>query len=75
MQLYKELAKSIDLLMREQGRSRKEMAALLGVAESRASLLANGKASLTVEQLFAVSDWLGVGVDDLRRGYTLTSNA
>ena len=65
------IARSIDLAMEYREKTNKELAELLEVSESRASLLRNGKADLRIDQLYAVAGWLGYGTDDLARGLVL----
>lgn len=65
------VARSVDQAMSYQGKSNKELAQILEVSESRASLLRNGKADMRIDQLYAVSEWLGFTTDELARGLIL----
>ncbi len=65
------VARSVDQAMSYQGKSNKELAKILEVSESRASLLRNGKADMRIDQLYAVSEWLGFTTDELARGLVL----
>lgn len=65
------VAESIDQLMYFQGKSTKDLAKLLEVSESRASLLRNGKSELKLNQFFIIADWLQVSMNELRTGFQL----
>ncbi|WP_237223534.1 helix-turn-helix domain-containing protein [Rothia nasimurium] len=65
------VAESIDQLMYFQGKSTKDLAELLEVSESRASLLRNGKSELKLNQFFIIADWLQVSMNELRAGFQL----
>lgn len=69
------IPRSVDIAMKFQGKSNKELAELLNTSESRASLLRNGKAELDVPQLYTVAHWLGYSTDDLARGLELVPAA
>lgn len=69
------VAESIDQLMYYQGKSTKELAKLLEVSESRASLLRNGKSELKLNQFFIIADWLQVPMNELRAGFQLVPKA
>lgn len=65
------VARSVDQAMSYQGKSNKELAQILEVSESRASLLRNGKADMRIDQLYTVAEWLGFTTDELARGLIL----
>lgn len=69
------VARSIDLQMYTQGKSTNELANVLGVSQSAASLIRNGKTAIKVEQLYIISEWLHVSTDELHRGFHLVSAA
>lgn len=57
--------------MFEQGKSNKDLANLIGVTETHAAKIRNGKASLQMEELFQVAKWLNVKTDELAEGFIL----
>lgn len=69
------VAKSVDLLARYSGITNKELADMLNVSESRMSLLMNGKAAFSIEQLFTLADYFGVTPSQLRDGFQLVPMA
>lgn len=69
------VAKSVDLLARYSGITNKELAAMLNVSESRMSLLMNGKAAFSIEQLFTLADYFEVTPSQLRDGFQLVPMA
>lgn len=73
MTTIQKVADSIDKLMFDQGKRNKELAELLKVTPTQASLIRRGFTQLNTNDLFTVAHWLGVGADDLARGYILTS--
>lgn len=75
MTTVQKVADSIDKLMFDQGKRNKDLAELLKVTPTQASMIRRGLSQLNTNDLFVVAHWLNVGADDLARGYTLTSLA
>lgn len=75
MTTVQKVADSIDKLMFDQGKRNKDLAELLKVTPTQASMIRRGLSQLNTNDLFIVAHWLNVGADDLARGYALTSLA
>lgn len=63
------VAKSIQLLMRDQGKTNVGLAQLLKISENHASRIVRGVVAPNMFALFTIADWLGVTADQLGRGF------
>lgn len=71
MDTRSKIAKSLQLLMRDQSKSNRDLAQLVECSENHASMLVRGKVAPTVIELYVIAEWLGVTTDQLGRGFTV----